>query len=167
MFTNIDHFREQWEMESNNTRKFLSVLTNESLLQKVADDHRTLGRILWHIVLTIPEMMGHAGLAIDGPTENDPVPSDIETIRKRYDRAAQSLLNEVMREWTDTTLEEEDDMYGEKWKKGYTLLVLLKHEIHHRAQAMVLARQAGIKVPGVYGPAKEEWADYGAPPPEV
>jgi uncharacterized damage-inducible protein DinB len=27
----------------------------------------------------------------------------------------------------------------------------------------VLMRQAGIKVPGVYGPAKEEWAAYGMP----
>jgi hypothetical protein len=31
----------------------------------------------------------------------------------------------------------------------------------------VLMRQAGLKVPGVYGPAREEWAAYGMPPPAV
>jgi len=24
-------------------------------------------------------------------------------------------------------------------------------------------RQAGLKVPGIYGPAREEWAQYGLP----
>jgi hypothetical protein len=31
----------------------------------------------------------------------------------------------------------------------------------------VLMRQAGLKVPGIYGPAKEEWSIYGAPVPEI
>jgi hypothetical protein len=31
----------------------------------------------------------------------------------------------------------------------------------------VLLRQAGIKVPGFYGPAKEDWKQYGMTAPEV
>jgi uncharacterized damage-inducible protein DinB len=31
----------------------------------------------------------------------------------------------------------------------------------------VLMRQAGLAVPGVYGPAREEWAAYGMAAPEV
>jgi len=31
----------------------------------------------------------------------------------------------------------------------------------------VLMRQAGLDVPGVYGPARQEWAAYGVPPPEL
>jgi uncharacterized damage-inducible protein DinB len=31
----------------------------------------------------------------------------------------------------------------------------------------VLMRQAGLKVPGVYGPALEEWNAFGAPAPEI
>jgi uncharacterized damage-inducible protein DinB len=42
----------------------------------------------------------------------------------------------------------------------------MKHEIHHRAQMTVLMRQAGLKVPGLYGPAKEEWSQYNMPPME-
>ena len=59
------------------------------------------------------------------------------------------------------TLEELDDMYGQQWPRGLTLAILLNHEIHHRAQMTVLMRQAGLVVPGVFGPSKEEWGEYG------
>ena len=47
------------------------------------------------------------------------------------------------------------------WTKGQALSVLLVHQIHHRGQMTVLMRQAGLKVPGIYGPALEEWERYG------
>jgi uncharacterized damage-inducible protein DinB len=28
----------------------------------------------------------------------------------------------------------------------------------------VLMRQAGLKVPGIYGPSREEWSQFGMPP---
>jgi uncharacterized damage-inducible protein DinB len=52
-------------------------------------------------------------------------------------------------------------MYGQMWVRGKTLGVLVTHQIHHRGQLTVLLRLAGLKVPGVYGPAKEEWAKMG------
>jgi uncharacterized damage-inducible protein DinB len=50
------------------------------------------------------------------------------------------------------------------WTKAFVLVSLLQHSCHHRGQMTVLMRQAGLKVPGVYGPAKEEWAIYGMDP---
>lgn len=38
---------------------------------------------------------------------------------------------------------------------------LIKHIIHHRGQATVLIRQAGLKVFGVYGSPKEDWIQLG------
>ena len=46
-------------------------------------------------------------------------------------------------------------------------MVLVTHQTHHRGQMTVLMRQAGLKVPDVYGPAKEGWATYGMPAPRV
>ena len=69
--------------------------------------------------------------------------------------------------WNDETLEIEDTMYGENWQRGMTLTALLMHQAHHRGQMTVLMRQAGLKVPGVYGPAMEDWAAYGQPAPLV
>ncbi|MCK4657684.1 MAG: hypothetical protein KAT85_11650, partial [candidate division Zixibacteria bacterium] len=39
--------------------------------------------------------------------------------------------------------------------------------IHHRGQMTVLMRQAGLKVPGVYGPSMEEWEHFGMKKPEI
>jgi len=47
------------------------------------------------------------------------------------------------------------------WKKGKVLSVLVKHQTHHQGQLTVIMRLAGLKVPGVYGPAEEEWANMG------
>jgi uncharacterized damage-inducible protein DinB len=47
-------------------------------------------------------------------------------------------------------------MYGEHWPRGLTLQALVFHEIHHRGAMTVLMRQAGLTVPGIYGPNREE-----------
>jgi len=167
MFLTIEQFKQEWLAESNNTRKIFSALTDESLKQPVTDDHRTLGRMAWHIVRTLPEMAARTGLDVTGPGEKEPVPESAETIKQTYDAAATSVLEEVTANWTDDTLAMEDDMYGQKWKRGLTLYILFKHELHHRAQMTVLMRQAGLKIPGIYGPSKEEWTQHGAQPPQI
>ncbi len=55
-------------------------------------------------------------------------------------------------------------MYGQEWKNSFSLWALVTHQIHHRGQMTVLMRQAGLKVPGLYGPAKEEWEAMGMKP---
>lgn len=167
MIRTIADFEHWWNNESPATRKILGALTDASLTQAVAQDHRTIGRIAWHIIQTMGEMGGRLGLKIDAPTESAPVPTTAAAIQQAYDKAATSLLAEIKKSWNDQTLLKEDDMYGSMWTRSFSLFVLIGHEIHHRGQMTVLMRQAGLKVPGVYGPAYEEWATYGAPPPAV
>ena len=95
------------------------------------------------------------------------MPTQASAIVSAYDAVAQSLAEQIRERWTDATLPELDDMYGEKWKRGFTLAVLIRHQAHHRGQMTVLMRQAGLKVPGVYGPAREEWLGMGMQPPTV
>ncbi len=154
MFKTVEHFLNEWKKESGNTFKIISVLTDDSLNQFVTDGHRTVGRVIWHIIQCIPEMAGQTGLNIDGPGEKDPVPASADEIRAAYKKAANSLLTEVANNWSDETLEVEDNLYGEMWKRGMTLDILLKHEIHHRGQLTILMREAGLMVPGIYGPQK-------------
>jgi len=167
VFHAIADFEQNWNHESASTRRQMDQLTDASLSQAIADGHRTLGRIAWHIVTTIPEMMSHTGLKIPEVDIKAPVPKTAAEIKKAYAAVSKALLEQIKANWDDATLQVEDNLYGEKWKKGITLLILLKHEIHHRGQMTVLMRQAGLKVPGFYGPAKEEWVNYGAQPPEV
>jgi uncharacterized damage-inducible protein DinB len=167
MFISIEQFKQEWQAESDNTRKIFSALTDESLKQPVTEGHRTLGRIAWHIVQSLTDIGERTGLKVEGPAEDAPIPASAEKIKNAYDTAAKSLLEQVTENWTDETLDKEDDMYGQKWKRGLSLYILLKHESHHRAQMTVLMRQAGLKVPGIRGPAKEEWSQFGAEPPQI
>lgn len=167
MIASIAEFEALWTQESNHTRKIFAALTDRSLAQSVAKDHRTLGRLAWHITTSVGEMMNRTGLAVSGPHQDAPVPPTAATIRDGYDEAARSLLAEMRAQWTDASLKVEDEMYGQKWARGLTVAILIAHQTHHRGQMTVLMRQAGLTVPGIYGPAREEWAAMGLNPPEV
>lgn len=161
MYYKISDFIEDWEYESESTIKVFSNLTDEALTQKFHNEIRTPGRLAWHIVTSVGEMAQRTGLTFETVDENAPIPKTVNEIVDEYKRASEPMVKEVLTKWTDETLFLEDDMYGEMWKKGKTLGVLVTHQIHHRAQLTVVMRLAGLKVPGVYGPAKEEWAGYG------
>jgi len=163
----IQEFLDQFRHETEATRKILSVLTDENMHRETDPGVRSLARMAWHIVQTLPEMAGRVGLKVRGPAETDPVPRHAEDIREAYALAARSLEEEIGKNWRDEDLERIDDMYGQKWPRRQSLRVLLNHEIHHRAQMTVLLRQAGAKVPGVCGPAREEWSAMGMPEPEI
>jgi uncharacterized damage-inducible protein DinB len=167
MYATLSSFLADWASESAKTLQLLRTLSDGSLSQAVEPEGRTVGRLAWHITQTVPEMVNRTGLTVSGPTENAPVPSRAAEIVARYEEAAAALATEIETKWQDATLLEEDDMYGQRWKRGATLQALILHQAHHRGQMTVLMRQAGLRVPGIYGPAREEWAAFGAAPPEV
>lgn len=167
MYTSIADFEADWKRLSEGTAKVMAALTDDSLKWPVAENHRTLGRIAWHIVLTIPEMCNRTGLGVSGPDEHTPVPPTAKAIANTYNQVAEALLERIKTKWKDADLHTEVDLYGEKWKNGRTLRILIDHEIHHRGQMTVLMRQAGVRVPGIFGPAREDWANYGMPAPEI
>jgi len=166
MFRRIADFEKSWGHDSEATLKVLRALTDASLGQSVAPGGRTLGRLAWHITCTLGEMPGHVGLKVDSPVHESDPPGSATAIAAAYEKASRSLLAQI-RDWNDATLNVEDDMYGQRWARGFTLHALLEHQIHHRGQLTVLMRQAGLKVPGIYGPAREEWSAMGMEPPKV
>ena len=166
MYRTIQDFLADWAQENDSTLKVFKNLTDASLKQKVSAEGRSLGHLAWHIVLTLGEMGDKAGLKVDAPPENAPDPNTASVIVAAYDKAGSSITSEVKQKWNDKMLAEEINMYGEKWTRSATLASIIKHQIHHRAQMTVLMRQAGLKVPGVYGPSREEWSQYGMPTQE-
>lgn len=158
MFYKVSDFIAEWTNESANTQKILDALTDASLTQAVAPDHRTLGELAWHLTGTHKEMMPLTGLQFDGSTEHEPVPASAQAIAHAYKQVSKALSDAVQTQWTDESLAQTSNLYGESWANGLTLRILIQHEVHHRGQMTVLMRQAGLRVPGVYGPAKEEWS---------
>jgi uncharacterized damage-inducible protein DinB len=166
MYRTIQDFLDDWKYETEATLKIMHSLTDSSLGQKVTTEGRSLGFLAWHIVLTLGEMGGKTGVSVKCPPEETPQPSKAAEIAATYETAATSVADEVRVKWTDRSLLDEIEMYGEKWKRGHALSSLSAHQIHHRAQMTVLMRQAGLKVPGIYGPSREEWAQFGMPAPQ-
>jgi uncharacterized damage-inducible protein DinB len=162
MFHTISEFLKTWKAESEITLRTLRQLTDESLNQRVTPNGRSLGFIAWHITTTLGEMLGHqAKLPLSVATDKDPMPVSAAAIAEAYEGGAAAVAAAVKANWTDAHLADEIPMYGEKWAKGHILAALIAHQCHHRGQMTVLMRQAGLKVPGVYGPSQEEWASYG------
>lgn len=167
MFTSTTDFEKTWAYEGEATQKIMNALTDASLKTRVANDHRTLGAVAWHIVTSISEMINRTSHTSWSPTTTPPHPPPAAAIAKAYARASEALVEQVTGGLGDSDLLSEDDMYGEKWKKGMTLRVLINHQIHHRGQMTILMRAAGLAVPGVYGPSREEWTAMGIPLPAV
>lgn len=166
MFRRVADFEKSWSYDSESMLKLLRSLTDASLSQAVSPGGRTLGRLAWHITCTLGEMPGHVGLEVESPPHESDPPASAAAIAAAYEKASRSLL-EKLKGWSDATLDVEDDMYGQRWTRGFTLHALLEHQIHHRGQMTVLMRQAGLRPPGIYGPAREDWASMGMEPPRV
>jgi uncharacterized damage-inducible protein DinB len=163
MFHTIDEFLAEWANECQGTMRIFKSLTDESLTTKAYPEGRTLGFLAWHITNTIGEMMSKGGLDVQPAEGHDEEPTSVEQIVTEYEKLSQAMVKSINEKWTNDTLTQDFPMYGEVWKGRDILWALVKHEVHHRAQMTVLMRIAGLKVPGMYGPSKDDWATYGMP----
>jgi uncharacterized damage-inducible protein DinB len=161
MYRTIEDFKKDWDYESETTAKIFGKMTDASLGQRVTPGGRTLGSLAWHIVVCLG-MATEAGLPFRAAAEySSQPPSGVAAIKDTYQKSAAALIASVEKNWRDANLLEEVQMYGMTWTRGYALFAMVKHQAHHRGQMTVLMRQAGLVVPGAYGPAREEWAAIG------
>lgn len=163
MFRKVSDFITAWEQESSSTARLFEALSDDSLSTRMDTDGRTLGKLAWHLVETLTEMLPGAGLALDFHIDADQVPTSALEVVRIYRQGAKLLGEAVAAQWSDGQLVETTNMYGQDWARGFTLQCLIVHQAHHRGQMTVLMRQAGLAVPGMVGPSREEWASMGMP----
>ena len=101
MYHTIEEFTNSWESVSTTTAKILNVLTDESLNQAVSEGHRTIGRMAWHIVCTIPEMGDKMGLEFGDFDYESPAPTSAKEICDTYVKIAKTLLDAIKLDWDD------------------------------------------------------------------
>ncbi|MCZ8518071.1 MULTISPECIES: DinB family protein [Paenibacillus] len=165
MYPTIQSFIAEYENESTATQKLLDALTDASLAQEIAPGYRNLGHLAWHLVHTQQGLLTGAGLAFEAPAADSPVPASAASIAGTYRQVTHAILEAVQKQWSNESLAETVNLFGQSWTKGETLYIFLKHEIHHRGQLTILMRQAGLPVTGMYGPSKEEWSAMGMEAP--
>ena len=167
MYTSIAEFTMDWNQEAASTQKVFDVLTDGSLQQAVSPDDRTLGRIAWHVVTSTPGMLNEFGITAENVENSSAVPSSAKQIADTFRKVSADTIDAVKQQWTDASLKEMKNVFGMDMPKAVTLDLLIKHIIHHRGQMTVLMRQAGLNVPGVYGPSRDEWSQIGMEAPAL
>ena len=155
MFTKVQDFLEFYEGESAATAKVLGALTDESLSREKAAGHNTVGDIAWHIATAPLYMLSQVGFSFDPAQEQKPAKLSLEQIKQIHDKVSAEVKAQAAAK-TPEELAKTYRVFGmADWSAATMMTVLLHHEIHHRGQLSVLMRQAGLVVPGIYGPTKE------------
>jgi len=161
MYLKIKDFIDDWEEESAATIKILSQIPDTDKSVKVNDNIRSLERLAWHITQSLTEMPKSAGITDEDPLENMDIPEKFSDIIGIYKEQSVNLIENLKNSWKDSDLFKELNIYGQVWQGRKVLSSLVKHQVHHRAQMTVMMRLQNLKVPGVYGPSREEWSQYG------
>jgi uncharacterized damage-inducible protein DinB len=158
MFRKISDFQSVWKYETMMTLKLYAVLTDELMQSNKKDSFRDIQMLTKHINRTVTELPHTAGLPLE---INEITYTDVKSLMEHYEKDCAILAEALNKAWTDDQLEDKIPMYGMEWEKGTTLHILVTHQTHHRGQLTVLMRQAGLVIPGMYGPAKQEWEQMG------
>ncbi len=111
--------------------------------------------------------MADFGLNMDGVENAESVPTSADEIAETFKKVSSNAAQMIEQQWTDESLKQVQDAFGRKQSNASIIMELIKHIVHHRGQVTVLIRQAGLKVPGVYGPAWEQWREMGLEAPEI
>jgi uncharacterized damage-inducible protein DinB len=167
MYTTVEDWVKEYEDDSSEAQKLFDALTDAALGTPVAEGHRSLGQVAWHIVQSVPEMLSTAGVKLETAVQQQPVPSSASEIAAAYRRVTAEACSALRSQWNEAELSRLREMWGMQWSGAKVLLCLIGHESHHRGQLSVLMRQAGLIPHGVYGPHKEAWASMGMEAPAI
>lgn len=157
MYRVVEDFLNDWDHASSGTIQVMEAITDDKLGQAIVEGHNTLGWLGWHLATTPAFFGGQVGLTITPAGGPQDVPSSVEEIVTAYKNISEQIKQEVMK-LTDEQLVETVDSFGGQVPRGTLLAKMIDHQTHHRGQMTVLLRQAGLKVPGVMGPTKEQQA---------
>ncbi|GIP33530.1 DinB family protein [Paenibacillus sp. J2TS4] len=156
MYRKIDDFIADWNEQTAGTLRVIEAITDDKLGQAIVEGHSTLGWLGWHLATSPAFFTGLVGVKVQPAGTRDDVPGKVSEIAEAYRRMAADVQEGVTSALTDDMLSETVSAMGREMARGKLLRTLLAHDTHHRGQMTVLLRQAGLTVPGVMGPTKEQ-----------
>ena len=166
MYSKLQDFIDDWGAEEKATMTIFRAIEDQKKGEKINENLRTLERLAWHITQTLTEMPSRAKIIESDILDEKPIPDSFNEIIMTYENLSGELTSLLQKNWKDHELTDSIEMYGQQWEKRKILDVMIKHQIHHRGQMTAIMRVLNLKVPGIYGPSKEEWAKFGMEPHE-
>jgi uncharacterized damage-inducible protein DinB len=158
MYSRVEDFLSDYQWESESTRKVLRALTPESLAHcKAPGDETSICSLAHHLSESPVYILNQGGLSLTMPEKSEQ--QTVDELAANYDKMIAQLFEQV-RTWKDEDLPNTANFFGMEWPKGLALSITLHHEIHHRGQLTAMMRNAGVPVPSIYGPNREETAEF-------
>ncbi|PKG24339.1 DinB family protein [Niallia nealsonii] len=158
MYRQVNDFLADWSAQAEGTIRVLEAITDEKLNQAIVEGHSTLGWLGWHLATTPTFFLGLVGLKLSIELNRNEVPQSAKEIVEGYKSVAEEVKAAVEKAFTDEMINETVESFRGPVPRGALLRTLIDHQTHHRGQMTVLLRQAGLVVPGVMGPTKEQQA---------
>ncbi|MEK4254082.1 MULTISPECIES: DinB family protein [unclassified Ureibacillus] len=155
MYRKIDDFIKDWQHNSAGTIAIMESITEDKKHVAIVEGHNSLEFLSWHLTNAPLFFCGLIGQSLNVQINPSTPPSTMKEIIDEYKKVNEKVVNAV-KKLDDSSLEKEVDMIGQPTAIGAVLRMLIDHQTHHRAQMQVLLRQAGLPVPGVMGPTKEQ-----------
>ncbi|GKU82891.1 DinB family protein [Niallia sp. NCCP-28] len=158
MYRQVNDFLADWSLQAEGTIRVLEAITDEKLDQAIVEGHNTLGWLGWHLATTPTFFAGLVGVKVPVELNRNEIPQSAKEIAESYKKVAEELKAAVEKTLTDEMINETVESFKGPVPRGALLRTLIDHQTHHRGQMTVLLRQAGLVVPGVMGPTKEQQA---------
>ena len=169
MYRHLDDFLGAYGQESQTTRKVLEALSDDKLGHEKAPGDTSIAELAWHIATAPGYMLSHEGLGIE-VAHQPPAGVTKAQIVAEFDRVNQAAVEGCKAKLADADLTRSAKWFGFELPLGVWLNMVPNHEVHHRGQLSAMMRNAGLTVPSIYGPNKEEFEEmmksgqFGAPP---
>ena len=159
--TEIDRFREVLDREAEKTLEVIQSIPPSQYGFKVDPKGRSLGQLAWHL----SEIEGCISFDVEGGGDfsyehevpNMKRPTEVSSLVSGYKRVHDESMARLSKVTNDDLERKVIFADGRPMTLRDVLWnEILHHLIHHRAQMVLMCRQAGGQPPGLYGPNREE-----------
>jgi uncharacterized damage-inducible protein DinB len=156
----VETFRAAWNAEAQDTLRLLEALPTDQYEFRPDPKGRSIGEMAWHlseIDACLSYGIAFRRFRFEDEPPNLKRPREIKLLAPGYRRVHEEAVARLDN-LTDDQLDETVTYFDDRKVTIRRVLwsELLRHLVHHRAQLVLLCRQAGGTPPGFYGPNREE-----------
>lgn len=159
-------FLQIWDREAKTTARVFRAFPADSLSVKPHERSRSIRDLAWQCVIDerVIEKIIDGVCDLRNAPPSPPAPETLEEIATAYEAAHRDASQKMRRPETEFSKTVTVTMRGGsiQLEQAETIWGNLLDQVHHRGQLTVYLRQAGGKVPSIYGPSGDEAMSFSA-----